>query len=287
MSLRRSPEVILAAHEFDQERRELYVEGVRDRVFLNWLVHERQDPNALVVCIDDVDIPDPHTDLDEDSYGNRERVIELMRIVDGHAPRIRGFIDRDQDHLVGAAALTRNVWVSDFRDMESYVLFEENLDQVLRAGAGTESVEASNMLTSLFDTATFLAAARLVSQRNAYRFPVGSAKWERHIRAVDGVVTSFDGGAVLRQLVQNSAISLTTLPSITDEVNAALSELEELDPRMRVQGKDAMRIVRIQLKSIGIEVTEAFHILGPTFRRESISKFPQLRSTANFVALAV
>lgn len=55
--MRRSPREILTAHLMDRERRELYVEGSHDRIFLSWLVGEKRNPNALVAEIGSVELP--------------------------------------------------------------------------------------------------------------------------------------------------------------------------------------------------------------------------------------
>jgi hypothetical protein len=55
--IRRTPEAIIVAHTMDRSRRELYVEGRTDRIFLTWLLDERADQGTRILEIDFVDLP--------------------------------------------------------------------------------------------------------------------------------------------------------------------------------------------------------------------------------------
>src|SRR6266542_1133360 len=79
--LRRVPETILIAHRMDPGRRELYVEGVRDRVFLNWLVGDGLGLRSAVVPIELVDLPNV------DEGGNRERLKRFLHWLSKNLPR--------------------------------------------------------------------------------------------------------------------------------------------------------------------------------------------------------
>lgn len=280
--MRRPPEVILAAHELDLERRELYVEGAGDRSFFNWLTSGSRHRDAMVFCIDDVDMPSGN---EEDAEGgNRGRLLRFLELADGESSRIFGFVDQDQDHLLSVAPAVGNVILSDYRDLESYVLFEDNIDQALRAGGGTERVSASDFLTSAFEAASFLASIRLVSTRQSLKLPVGGTVWEKKITVRGGLVTSIDREGVIRQLMQNSGIHLKQLPDLLRAVDETSEELSAVIPQLKVQGKDTMRIMRLQFRSLGIDVKETFHLLGSTFSKASIGSFPRLGSAVDFLA---
>lgn len=55
--MRRDPQTILTAHRMDPTRRELYVEGPSDRIFLDWLAGEEKDANARIIEVSLVDLP--------------------------------------------------------------------------------------------------------------------------------------------------------------------------------------------------------------------------------------
>jgi hypothetical protein len=55
--VRQDPQRILAAHRMDPARRELYVEGPGDRIFLGWLVGDQKSPDARIIEIDLVELP--------------------------------------------------------------------------------------------------------------------------------------------------------------------------------------------------------------------------------------
>src|SRR5206468_3136096 len=72
--LRRDPEAIVTAHLMDRARRELYVEGRRDRIFLDWLISTDRHPDVSVVEISSVNLP-------EISGGERGRLLHFARLV--------------------------------------------------------------------------------------------------------------------------------------------------------------------------------------------------------------
>lgn len=279
--MRRTPEGIITAHAMDPARRELYVEGRRDRVFLKWATPDMH-VDATVVCIDDVELP---ASCDEDcSGGNRGRLLRFLADVEGRAPRIVGFVDRDQDHLLGIERdLGSNVVLTDFRDMESYVLFEENIDKMLRAGIGVEKVSAADFLKSAVDAASLLSAVRLISVRENLMLPVGGSRWENKLTVQGGLVVRVDLQGIVHQLLQNADISLRESSGVVARILLVAEELTQFSPQMRVHGKDMMRIIKLQLHSLGTDVSDASYVVNPTVNMATIGDCPAMRSILEFL----
>ena len=57
--MQRDIKAILVAHKIDPKRRELYVEGRRDRSFFLWFLGDERDPDTSIFAIDSVrcDVP--------------------------------------------------------------------------------------------------------------------------------------------------------------------------------------------------------------------------------------
>lgn len=280
MMLRRDPEAIIAAFELDPERRVLYVEGTSDQAFFNWLTKKSLNSNSMVSCIDEVNLPATGSD---DSGGNRGRLLRFLMQVQNEGVSIAGFVDKDQDHLLGNESSLANVFYTDFRDRESYVFFEENLDTALRMGVGLPTVEASELLKSTFETSLKLAAIRLVSEKRKLKLPVSSTNWDKHVTARKGIVQAVDLDRIVNQLFQQANHSLKQKKSVLGEVLSTVEALSKYDPRQVVHGKDTMRILDRQFKSLRVKVDDVSIVLKATFRPELISSFPNLRAAVDFL----
>jgi len=280
MMLRRDPEAIIAAFELDPERRVLYVEGTSDQAFFNWLTKKSLNSNSMVSCIDEVNLPATGSD---DSGGNRGRLLRFLMQVQNEGVSIAGFVDKDQDHLLGNESSLANVFYTDFRDRESYVFFEENLDTALRMGVGLHTVEASELLKSTFETSLKLAAIRLVSEKRKLKLPVSSTNWDKHVTARKGIVQAVDLDRIVNQLFQQANHSLKQKKSVLGEVLSTVEALSKYDPRQVVHGKDTMRILDRQFKSLRVKVDDVSIVLKATFRPELISSFPNLRAAVDFL----
>src|SRR5271155_3700280 len=104
--LRRHFEAVITAHAMDRSRKELYVEGQRDRLFLSWLIDGTRDPNVSIHEIETLELPG------EVSGGNRGRLIRLVELLENAEVRICAFADADWDRLFGRR-LPRRLWLTD------------------------------------------------------------------------------------------------------------------------------------------------------------------------------
>ncbi|QQQ61891.1 DUF4435 domain-containing protein [Paenarthrobacter ureafaciens] len=275
--LRRSPEAVLVTHEFDPRRRELYVEGPGDAIFFRWLTEATRNQDSLIIAIELVDMPLTR------HGGNRQRLLDFLSAVEDKAPRIRGFVDKDQDHILCAMEHPSNSILTDFRDRESYVLWTANIAKVLSLGAHTDKVTPEDFLASTFSAALLLAAARLVSIRQDLKLPVSDTGWEKKLKTKDGLVVSVDRSGILRMLLQNAGLSLQMLANLEKDVSAAEQELMVWEPQQVMHGKDSMKIIAKQFQSLNVVCEDAFHLLGPTFNRTEGENQRNLASAIAFV----
>ena len=204
--IRRTPEAIVIAHVMDQSRKSLYVEGLRDRLFLSWLLGDQADNGAVIAEIDFVEIPE------SGAGGNRGRLIKFAEQLGTKDVAIRMFADADWDRVLGRC-LPQRVWLTDYRDLEGYILCERCLDKLLRLGIGTERVSARNLLAAVLNSARPLGALRLASDIDGLNLPFQNTDLTRHV-AGEGEAISVDLASYLRALLQNAGISLSRLQQI-------------------------------------------------------------------------
>ncbi len=273
--MHRDPEAIVAAHAMDRSRRELYVEGQRDRLFLTWLLARRGDPNASVLEMAFVNLPGPALG------GERGRLIRFAEWLGDREVKIRFFADADWDRILGRPVPQR-VWLTDHRDMEGYVLRLECFDKVLRLGVATDRVTAEWLLRIVRDEGRRLGLVRLMSEVDSLRLPFQATRLRRYI-GVDKGRVQVDLGAYLRALVQNAGISLSRL----DEFRGRLEDLERAfaatpDEEL-IHGKDAVCIVEAVLSSCGVQPDEGTRLLWTSFETQFVVEGSTLEAVSAFL----
>lgn len=277
--MRRDPLAIIAAHRFDPDRRELYVEGSKDKVFLEWVVADRRSPHASIILIDFVDLPDIS------DGGNKARLLAFMRIAENQVENIRGLIDSDSDTLLDTPpSYPSNIWVTDWRSLESYVMTVECLDTALRLGCDVDYLEAENLFQNIAEIARKVSAIRYVSESENLRLPVSSYRWTRYLKCRRKGGVSLDIEGAIRSLMQNAGINLSQLHQILDNVDAAEQQFAELDDLHVIHGKDFMKILTLQLQEMGVKIDDAGRLMWTSFRREDIRKHMVLSEVVDYLS---
>jgi hypothetical protein len=267
----------------DHERHELYVEGLRDKTFLDWLVPPSDRLHATVIPIEQIEIPDIQMG------GNRQRIVKFMHEVWDKCPRIRALMDSDASSLVlqslRLASFTPppNTWTTDFRDLESYVLDQSKIRDCLQLGYGKDGAVADALYTSMITTARRVAALRLVSEALAIRLPVSAYRWIRHVSFDSSGAIGFETATVISSLLQSAGISLSRKGEILEMVNRVQDELSLLGDREVVHGKDALILLTRQFKALGIATPDVSPTLWATFRQEDVAAFPVLAEVVAFL----
>lgn len=255
--LRRSPQAVLVAHAMDTSRKELYVEGQRDRLILLWLLGVDLSSNVSVREIAFVDLP-----IDMPG-GERGRLTYFANWLGQRDVRIRMFADADWDRLLERPVPTR-VWLTDHRDMEGYVFCERCIDRVLRLGIGTDRISAAVLLANFRENGRRLGLIRIMSELDGLNLPFQGTRLGRHLQAKGGHV-SLDLNGYLRALLQNAGISLSRL----EELRTRLLEVEQAYASVAdaqiIHGKDGMCLLTSALSNFGVSPEDCPRLLWSTF----------------------
>lgn len=271
--IRRAPAAILAAHRFDPGRRDLYVEGDRDRRFLSALSTRRSIGGVRIIEIDTVDI------TDGGQGGNRERLMRFAQKIRGTDAEIRFFADRDHDPLIGKV-LPQDVWFTDGRDLEGYVLSEDCVRKLLVVGFGVEEVYASELLPQVLLLGRELALLRIYSFRNDLRLPFQASSVRRSVSVADGELC-LDIDRYVRTLLSNAGLSQASTPDIVSAVSASRNEFAGVDSSLLVHGKDAFDII-----GASIDATDVSERIWLTFEREAVPDYPVLTLVVEYLETA-
>ncbi|WP_456785885.1 hypothetical protein [Cellulomonas sp. P5_C5] len=250
-----------------------------DQIFLEWLAQAQISSNARVIGIDFVEI-DSGTD-----GGNRGRLLRFLTLADDVDADIRGLVDADHFRLHdGGEVLPAKAWLTDHRDLESYVLAEPNLDSVLRAGCGISEPPALDIFNSMVTCARFFAAVRLASIQQGLRLPVSDGKWIRHVDTADGLCIDIRKRPAVSALLQAADHSLRLLDQLLLDIEVISAHLQTIPERDVIHGKDSMRILTKQLATLGIRVDDAGRLVRSTFAREHVAQYPTLAAIVSYLS---
>lgn len=270
--MRRDPATIFAAHALDPSRCDLYVEGSKDRRFLEWLLGEERHTKASVVEI-------AFVELSGAEGGERERLLAFASIAEGDRANIRFLADADFDRIF-RRAIRPNVWLTDPRDMEGYLLRADCIDKVWRLGLGRE-VNAAALIESVAVAARTLGAMRLLSRERQLELPFQRTVTRKRVTASATGVT-INRSALLGTLLQNADVSL----SCREELLERTSELEgdPPDPEDDVlHGKDCLVLLAEVLAVHGVSRDDAERMLWVSFERHMVDDYATLSDVVRYL----
>jgi hypothetical protein len=276
--LRRHLDAVLLAHTMDPSRRELYVEGQRDRLFLKWLVGADLNPNTSIREIDWVELP---TGI---AGGRRGHLLYFARVIGPTDFVIRILIDADFDRLL-SRPVPLKTWITDPRDLEGYVLRTECLDKILRLGICTEKMSGVELLKCIHEQGRKLGLLRLYSEINSLNLPFQKTDLSRYFTVREcEVELNWDG--YLRALLQNAKISLKQLPIIKNGVEELGDRHCSTPNKELVHGKDAIVILESVLKPFGVASEDAARILWASFEPRFVERESALQEVLIFLNMA-
>ena len=278
MNLRRQPEAIILAHLMDPQRRELYVEGSRDRSFINWVFSNHIDSNTIVREIALVDIPNTT------EGGAKGRLLSFAKWLEGRGTRIKCFADADYDRLLKRAA-SALVWLTDGRDMEGYVLCAKCINKVLKLGIGTEKISAEDILRLIRDPARQIGFLRILSEKESMRLPFQKTPLHRYVHYTSGsLLVRFDG--YLSALLQKSKIATRNLPAILNKLGQVGEEFKGAPDNEIIHGKDAFCLIATVLRRLSNKLGED-HIemlLWTSFEKSDVAGCSNLEAVSKYLA---
>ncbi|TGV40432.1 hypothetical protein EN829_003795 [Mesorhizobium sp. M00.F.Ca.ET.186.01.1.1] len=152
-----------------------------------------------VLTVDAVDFAVPV------SGGNRGRLVEFAKIVEGKTTAIMFFADADYDLLLNKKP-PGNVLLTDRRDIEGYIFNERAIGKILRLSLCTTE-ESKPLFNAIISICKRVAAIRVFSEERGLKLPFQDTNLKRYISK--GTNPMLDEGAYIKALMQNGEISLS------------------------------------------------------------------------------
>ncbi|WP_123784151.1 hypothetical protein [Corallococcus macrosporus] len=275
--IRREPAAIVAAHRMDPGRLELYVEGRRDRLFLMWILDKRMSKNATIKEVSSVDIP-------ETLGGERGRLMAFAKMIEGGPSSIMIFADADHDRLLGRD-VPKGVVLTDFRDLEGYLIRVDLMDKLLALGLGDEACVSSEVIEGMLSAGREIACIRVASDERGMQLPFSKTRLDKHLDVKKNGVVVFLRDSYLRALVSNAQLSLKLVEHVVGISNEVSDRFRDVESIQMIHGKDFMVMVDELMRSLGGRGVDSRSI-WMAFERESVVGFKVLASVVAFLCAA-
>ncbi|MER9229193.1 DUF4435 domain-containing protein [Mesorhizobium sp. M0664] len=271
--MRRQIDAYLTAVQMDPERRHLFVEGYRNRNFLTWLCGNEIHSNVSVLPIDAIDFSEAV------DGGNRGRLVEIARTIEGQTDAIMFFADADYDILLKRKLLS-NVFYTDRRDIEGYIFSERSLEKIFVLSLNTEK-SSTNFFKLIVSICKRIASIRIYSEETSSRIAFKSTSLKRYITKDSMFLFNLEG--YTRALLQNSNISLSRLESVLLGAKSIEERLDDLDHYEYIHGKDVISVFERLLHIFGVKDGEAERLLWATVDRPECCLHPRLKETLKYM----
>jgi hypothetical protein len=277
--MQRDIKAIVVAHKMDSRRRELNVEGCRDRAFFLWFLKGSRDSNAIVFEIDSVLCETPV------EGGCRGRLLKFAADILGHGLPIRCFADADFDRLLGRA-IPQNVWLTDSRDLEWYFLQAHCIDKVLHLALAIEKHTPQSILAEVSRLGRPLGLLRLLSEREKLKLPFQKRPPRPYLKRSklknSGVELNFD--AYLQALLQGVNVRLDRLDEFKAKIAVIQEEAKNIPDSELIHGKDCIAILQAVLTSDEFKEDAVEPSFWTSLEQAVIQAFPSLRTALQYLS---
>lgn len=275
--MRQDPQRILAAHRMDPERRELYVEGHSDRIFLDWLIGDQKNKDARIIEIGLVELPDVITG------GEKGRLLAFAREVEGAAAQIKVLADADTDRIL-ERSIPANVLLTDKRDLEGYVLRPECVEKVIRLGYLNDRLDTHQVLREVTSIGRELGILRLMSELDERNLPFQKTELKRHL-IINGDSVRLNLERFATALLHNAGISRKELPEIVRRHQEVAETYSHLGDGQIVHGKDSIVVLERLLRVHGLQSEDTGRLLRCSYERQWIQGHPVLERVYEFMTV--
>jgi len=274
--MKRDLKAVVLAHLMDKNRKDLFVEGQRDRLFLTHLKNG-EITSTRILEVDSVDIPGV-------KGGNRDRLLYLgKRAYEcGIGSQLLAFADSDMSHFFPEVR-TKNVTVTDFRDLEGYLINEKCIRTYLLNILFEDKVSSKDILFAVRKSTLRVGCLRILDFQNKYKLPFKKTNLTTCLTFENNEII-LDVAKFIRMLLSNSKRSSKLSERIVNELREIDTKYVEVDFLQLAHGKDTLTLIEFAMRKLCRKpVQEVSSTLWLTFNPSDKDKFKRLSHVMQFI----
>ncbi|MGM5629878.1 DUF4435 domain-containing protein [Apibacter raozihei] len=270
---KRTPKSHIKSFELDNERRLLVVEGITDRFFFEFIC-DKIDKNSIIIEIENIE-------MDPVEGGNKGKILHFSNIVPSDMENIKFFIDRDYD--LNETNINKHIIITDFKDLESYLLNQFFLDKFLKIGLKTNKIDATTLFELLISSVYF-GYVRKFSILKGKNLSINNTneKLNKYIKYV-GNTLEIDKNKYIAVLIQNSEKLKIKPEFLIEEIDEFIKSSEEIDYRFIIHGKDLIKVLEVICKKIGFEKDNIDSVFWMSFDEKKIKEYKNLNLAITYL----
>lgn len=167
--LQRPIDELVARYTLEPTLRDIYVEGQRDKLFLEWFLNKTKCADVAVFEIKYVNVQNELlSDLGLKS-GNRDRIValalEFQHRIENEVPYLSCIADSDFDFLLGHTYRSNYLIYTDFTSMEIYCCSENILRKFFSVGICRSPCDISKLYSNMVNILRGLFLIRATNER--------------------------------------------------------------------------------------------------------------------------
>ncbi|ACK70290.1 hypothetical protein PCC7424_1858 [Gloeothece citriformis PCC 7424] len=239
---RRSLDELLARYELEPTLRDVYVEGLTDKVIIEWFLEQCKQTNYAVYDIDTVEIPAELLFSEGLVDNNRSRVIFLALYIEKHLSNSKSVIciaDRDFSLILNNENISSKFLLfTDYTSMDIYLFNEVIIEKFCRLVLRIPNLVAKDVLDNLSQVLEELFLIRATNQ--ILKLEMEWLSFDRCCSFKDNLIEFQTEIFIERYLNKNGKIA---------EKNLFIAKFRELrtsniiDIRYKIRGKDFLELL--------------------------------------------
>ena len=272
----REPSAHIKSLELDPKRKVLFVEGKADRLFLEFLSDGEIGTDSNIIEIESVDF---HERIEG---GNRGKIIYFASLVSEEEERIKFLADRDYGKYTGEE-IPANVILTDFKDLESYLIEEKFLDKFLKIGLKTEKIRAKQLLNEI-NKAKYFGFIRITSLEKNMNLSINTTneRLSKYLSVDKTFTLSINEDKYLEILLQNPAFAINK-KDLVSNINEISKKYSKEEKRDIIHGKDALSVIQYICIKIGFKAENIESVFWMGFDSSKINNYPNLKKAVDYL----
>lgn len=268
---KRTVNSIIKSLEFDKDKKLLIVEGKADRLFFEFVCNNIND-NCIILEVENVE-------MESVEGGNKGKILAFAKSIPYNSENIKFFVDRDYD--LDEANSPFNTFITDFKDLESYLLNKESLNKFLKIGLKTDKITSDKLLNDL-KSSNYFGHVRNYSLTQNKGFSVNDCNENltKYVSYTKNYI-EIDCKKYLTVLCQISAVKIKIDDLILEIEN--FIKKQNKDFRFVIHGKDIIKVLVIICLKLGFKKDSIESAFWMSFDEKKVSNYPNLLSVINYL----
>lgn len=274
--MKQVPKAILKSFEMDPDRKVLYVEGKRDRLFFEYILENKLGKNVLIREISTVELPDCEG-------GEKGRLMFFAHVIsNSKIENLKFFTDADYDLLL-EKSLPPNIITTDYKDLEAYLYEEDIFLKFILLGLATDKISVKYLKDKICNC-RILAYLRIINERYNYHLPINETNknFSRYFSIKANLSSAFDYDKYITTLLQKIN-RLKKKDDVLKKLEIIKQDFNHIPIKYIVHGKDVINLLKEIAHALNLDKKNVEKVFWTCFDKSTIPNYTNLATVLQFL----